>query len=700
MIHQIIKPFTSIAHHISRKFKGKIASEPQSIYEIPRAIPQDFKPKISIIVPNYNHAPFLKARLDSIYSQTYSNFEVLLLDDCSTDESDKILKDYLHRFPQNTTYHVNEKNSGSVFHQWKKGIELATGDFIWIAESDDYSSDHFLEELVKYFINEAVMLAFCRTDFVTGSPPQKIWTTEHYLSSFKIDWKNTWIKSAHKLVNDAWAIKNIVPNVSSALFRNPKKIDSQLEHLWSTLKLYGDWIFYLKLIQGGLVAYSPHVTNFYRQHPNNTATKIQQLDIYYREQEITSQIMCQLYKVSHETLQHQAMEVYKHWKEHRGNSTRDEFSKLYNLDRITPECSTRKSNILMAAYAITSGGGETFPIFLANKLKLKGHAVTFLNWCGDKTESGVRNMLSPLIPVLERDKITLNADLIEDLGIELVHSHHASVDLGFPVDHPHVRRVITMHGMYEMVQPRHLPEVLAHLEKHIDQIVYTAQKNITPITLPSLKDKSIRIDNALPVHEINPVPRTELGIPEEDFLICLVSRAIPEKGWAEAIAAVALARKRSHRKIQLLIVGNGREYNRLRTRYASEFIHFLGFKSNVRDYFATSDLGLIPSRFKGESFPLVLIDCLFSGKPVLASNIGEIQEMLLTEEGFAGELFDLTNWKIPVKALAESITKLANNHDYYHSLLKRVPLAAEKFSLEKMVQKYENIYRKVCLQLR
>ena len=52
------------------------------------------KPEVSIIVPNYNHAQFLKQRLESIFNQTYQNFEVILLDDASTDKSVSILEKY------------------------------------------------------------------------------------------------------------------------------------------------------------------------------------------------------------------------------------------------------------------------------------------------------------------------------------------------------------------------------------------------------------------------------------------------------------------------------------------------------------------------------------------------------------------------------------------------------------------------------
>ena len=70
---------------------------------------------VSIIVPNYNHALYLRERLDSIYSQTYKKFEVILLDDASSDNSVEILTEYAQKYPQKTRLIVNEKNSGKVF---------------------------------------------------------------------------------------------------------------------------------------------------------------------------------------------------------------------------------------------------------------------------------------------------------------------------------------------------------------------------------------------------------------------------------------------------------------------------------------------------------------------------------------------------------------------------------------------------------
>ena len=155
------------------------------------------------------------------------------------------------------------------------------------------------------------------------------------------------------------------------------------------------------------------------------------------------------------------------------------------------------------------------------------------------------------------------------------------------------------------------------------------------------------------------------------------------------------ANESSSRKVHLLLIGEGPEFDRLRPQTSHDFVHFLGFRSNIRDYFAASDMGFLPSRFKGESAPLVLIDCLLSGKPVLASNVGEIRSMLDSTEGSAGELFDLHEWEIRVEAVGQIILTLANTPLAYQRLWRCVHLAAAKFDEGLMVDKYEDVYRGV-----
>jgi glycosyltransferase involved in cell wall biosynthesis len=305
-------------------------------------------------------------------------------------------------------------------------------------------------------------------------------------------------------------------------------------------------------------------------------------------------------------------------------------------------------------------------------------------------------MLQGSIPLLELDRLELAGAVFSDMGVELVHSHHAWVDVTMATllfNNQDIRQIVTMHGMYEMMTPEQLQTLMPLLKRRIDRFVYTAEKNLSPFSSEFRQEKGFtKIDNALGPTGRSPVLRDGLQIGTDDFVLCMVARAIPEKGWEEAIEAVAWACARSSRKVHLLLIGEGPEFDRLKPQTSQEFIHFLGFQSNIRDYFAASDLGFLPSRFKGESAPLVLIDCLQSGKPVLASNIGEIHRMLDSEGGLAGELFDLEDWAIPVEAVGQIILKLANDHGAYQALLGRTPLAATKFDPGRMVEKYEAVY--------
>ena len=98
---------------------------------------------VSVIIPNYCHARFLNQRIDSVLNQTYSDYEVIILDDCSTDNSREIIESYRNH-PKISHIVYNEKNSGSTFIQWEKGFELARGEYIWIAESDYVARSTFL----------------------------------------------------------------------------------------------------------------------------------------------------------------------------------------------------------------------------------------------------------------------------------------------------------------------------------------------------------------------------------------------------------------------------------------------------------------------------------------------------------------------------------------------------------------------------
>lgn len=86
--------------------------------------------------------------IESILQQTFQDFELILLDDCSTDGSREILERYRNH-PKVSGIFYNELEQRITFQTVEKGLSKATGDYVWIAESDDFSSPCFLERCVR-----------------------------------------------------------------------------------------------------------------------------------------------------------------------------------------------------------------------------------------------------------------------------------------------------------------------------------------------------------------------------------------------------------------------------------------------------------------------------------------------------------------------------------------------------------------------
>lgn len=662
----------------------------------------EHSPLISIIVPNYNHADYLEERLSSIFQQNYKNFEVILLDDCSNDNSVCILEKYKEQYSNITTLYVNDENSGGVFKQWNKGILLAKGDYVWIAESDDYCDQNFLTSMVPLLSDESVMLAFCRSTFVQDG--KEIYTTEEYLHELNyFNWDQTFSATAHDMVRHGWALKNIIPNVSSVVFRNIGRFPPEVTNIWTGLKLCGDWLFYLSLAKGGVVAYTNTTTNYYRVHSESTSLKIQSTPRYYQEFEILASYIARNYDVSDEVFEKQRQSLKEHYLCFQNNASDDDIDQWYRLDIIKKEMQKRLPNIMIAGFSMVMGGGETFPIALANALKRQGLAVTFFDFEMSEYDEKVRKMLNPEVPLVKVSKLFSLADAIKKMGIDIMHSHHACVDEVLSqllILNPDLqsRQVITLHGMYDAIDNKDLNRLLGRISQTCNLFVYTADKNLNVFEkrVEFSHKNFVKIRNGLLDFEIFPIDRTVLNIEENAFVLCLVSRGIPEKGWEEAVAAVKLARVKSHLDIQLLLIGDGEMYDSI-SKNCPSFVHLLGVKSNIRDYFACSDMGFLPSRFRGESFPLVVIDSLFSGKPVIASNIGEIKYQLSGEKGaVAGALFDLSQWEIPVETLAELIIVYAKRGEEYKLACDAVKKAREKFDIYEVAEQYLEVYKNCC----
>lgn len=218
-------------------------------------------PQISVIVPCYNHAPFLRQRIESILGQTYAGFELILLDDGSTDGSRAILDEYSSEERVSHTL-LNTDNSGLPFAQWQRGIALARGEWVWIAESDDWAEPQFLEQLLQAASKHpraTLVISGSEWDDEQGTP---LWPAS--AASTIRSWEG------EQFVRERLSACNSVVNVSACLMRRAA-LQNADRQLYAGMHLCGDWMLYLLLCEQGSVVELTTPLNHYRQHPQNTS---------------------------------------------------------------------------------------------------------------------------------------------------------------------------------------------------------------------------------------------------------------------------------------------------------------------------------------------------------------------------------------------------------------------------------------------
>ena len=106
------------------------------------------KDLVSIIMPSYNSGRFIAETINSVLNQTYSNWELIIVDDCSSDNTGEIIKEYKKRY-SNIIYKVLEKNSGAAIAR-NEALKLAQGKYIAFLDSDDIWMPEKLEKQIDF----------------------------------------------------------------------------------------------------------------------------------------------------------------------------------------------------------------------------------------------------------------------------------------------------------------------------------------------------------------------------------------------------------------------------------------------------------------------------------------------------------------------------------------------------------------------
>jgi glycosyltransferase involved in cell wall biosynthesis len=222
---------------------------------------------VSVIIPNYNHAPYLKQRIDSVLTQTFRDMEVIILDDCSTDRSRDIIEQY-RSHPKVSHIVYNDANSGSTFKQWKKGIALAKGEYVWIAESDDFSDVSFLQTAISAFERDAAvgMVQTQSFNYDENNPSKNVWTDR----IMRRDWVRDFRADGRQMIHSYMLKNNPIVNVSAVVFRRSAIEEKMID---TSFKLNGDWLFYINVLLQSDFFHIAKPLNYFRQHGNKGGSR-------------------------------------------------------------------------------------------------------------------------------------------------------------------------------------------------------------------------------------------------------------------------------------------------------------------------------------------------------------------------------------------------------------------------------------------
>ena len=232
---------------------------------------------VSVVVPNWNYGRFLETRLASIFAQSYPVSEVIVLDDASTDDSVAVAQRTAAAWGRTIRLEKQRRRSGSVFAQWRRAAETATGEWLWIAEADDAAEPGLLAALATAATQaQAPALAFCDSCAIdeggaTLWPDHKGYYGPALLSTDAVFDGTAFLRSH-------MAERNLIMNVSAVLWRR-KALLAALRRCQAELRdlhVTGDWRVYAEVLarKGAQVAYVSRPLNRHRRHPASVTARM------------------------------------------------------------------------------------------------------------------------------------------------------------------------------------------------------------------------------------------------------------------------------------------------------------------------------------------------------------------------------------------------------------------------------------------
>ena len=243
-------------------------------------IDQDQSPLVSIVFTSYNHSEYLKQALESIINQTHQNFELIIVDDFSTDGSRDILLGY--RDHEKIKLHLLDKNTGSYVKASNYGARFAKGEYLLFAQCDDFADPMQIEMLLKALLqNETVGVAYSRSNMVDKDGNIFADDFKGRERKFRLKCKTDTIISSLEM-RRFLSFSCVLPNLSAALLK--RELYVKVGGIPEKYQVAADSAFWLSLSELTDFYYISKPLNNFRQHETTIRNKVkiqkQILEIY------------------------------------------------------------------------------------------------------------------------------------------------------------------------------------------------------------------------------------------------------------------------------------------------------------------------------------------------------------------------------------------------------------------------------------
>ncbi|MBS1773705.1 MAG: glycosyltransferase family 4 protein [Bacteroidetes bacterium] len=392
-------------------------------------------------------------------------------------------------------------------------------------------------------------------------------------------------------------------------------------------------------------------------------------------------------------------------------------------------------NILLATEVIHPGGAETFVLRLSRALQQEGHKVHIFIFYDKQFNDKLYQSVASSVPLtiakipmpwllskMDSFLFKLNIDfsfsnffirrslnnILQEEKTDIIHSHLLKTDnLCLAIANNHkIPVVTTIHGDYLQFYnntQKHAPiPLLNYYEKAADNlnklshIVCISDKQISFFNDKFRPETSGKISkiyngyNGVTTNDNND-GRAKLGISDNAFVFGMVSRGIPEKGWQVSIDAFE---KLNAPDTYLLLVGDSPYVQDLKQKYASnKNIYFVGHSDKPLEWIKHMNVGLLPTTYASESLPTIIIEYLCCGIPSIASDAGEIVNMLKYGDEGAGIIVPIKEGSVSIDGVTNAMKKLLDDKQFYQIQKNNAVQCYARFDMGKCIDAYCAVYK-------